>query len=207
MAGGDTIKYRPPVKVRKMELQPTTVEFSLPEWLPTYMSGHEVILDLEERMDFVIDASRRNIEEGTGGPFSAAIFEQQSGALLVLGVNLVTPERLSVLHAEIVAITLAQRLVGTYDLGAEGLPQYELVSSTEPCAMCLGAISFSGVNRVVVGARDADARQAGFDEGAKPDDWVAALNTRGIEVIRDLQRKDARRVLADYVRQGGILYT
>jgi tRNA(Arg) A34 adenosine deaminase TadA len=158
-------------------------------------------------MAFVIGASRRNVEKGTGGPFAAGLFEQHSGKLLTLGVNRVTPERLSLLHAEIVAITLAQRQLGTFDLGAEGLPQYELVSSTEPCAMCLGAISLSGVSRVVVGARDIDARQAGFDEGAKPDDWVAALNTRGIEVIRDLQRKDARRVLTDYVRQGGILYT
>jgi tRNA(Arg) A34 adenosine deaminase TadA len=171
------------------------------------MAGHEVIVDLDERMAFVIGASRRNVEKNTGGPFAAAIFEQHSGKLLALGVNLVTPERLSILHAEIVAITVAQRLLETYDLGAKGLPPYELVSSTEPCAMCLGAISISGISRVVVGASDADAREVGFYEGAKPVDWIAALNARKIEVIRDLQREDARGVLADYVRQGGTLYT
>ncbi len=189
-------------------VQPTpTVEFSLPCWLPAYMANHEIIVDVEDRMAFVIAASRQNIEEGTGGPFAAALFEQQSGALLALGVNRVVPEKLSILHAEIIAITLAQRLLGTYDLGADGLPHYELVSSTEPCAMCLGAISFSGIHRVIVGARDTDARQAGFDEGAKPTDWIGALNARGIDVIYDLQREAACKVLADYLQQGGVLYT
>jgi tRNA(Arg) A34 adenosine deaminase TadA len=190
-----------------MSPQATTVEFSLPDWLSGYMAGHEIIADVEDRMAFVIGASRRNIEEGTGGPFAAALFEQDSGALLTLGVNLVTTERLSLLHAEIVALTLAQRLLETYNLGAGNLPLYELVSSTEPCAMCLGAISLSGVNRAVVGARDADAREAGFDEGSKPDDWIGTLTARKIEVIRDLKRADAREVLVDYVRRGGVLYT
>ncbi len=185
----------------------STVEFSLPAWLQDYMARYEITADLEGRMEFVIGASRRNIEEGTGGPFAAALFEQDSGALLTLGVNLVTSERLSVLHAEIVALTLAQRQLDSYDLGAGNLPYFELVSSTEPCAMCLGAISFSGVHRVVVGARDADARQVGFDEGDKPADWVGALNTRGIEAIRDIRREEACSVLADYVHQGGVLYT
>ncbi len=190
-----------------MSLQISTVEFSLPDWLADYMADHEAIPDIEERMAFVIAASRRNIEEKSGGPFAAALFEQDSGKLLALGVNRVTPERLSILHAETIAITLAQRLLNTYDLGADDLPRYELVSSTEPCAMCLGAISCSGINRVVVAASDADAREAGFDEGIKPADWKAALNTKGIEVIHDLQREDARKVLAEYIQHGGIIYT
>jgi tRNA(Arg) A34 adenosine deaminase TadA len=196
-----------PTKVLMMSPHISTVEFSLPAWLQDYISRYEITADLEKRMDYVIGASRRNIEESTGGPFAAALFERDSGELLTLGVNLVTTEKLSILHAEIVAITLAQRQLETYDLGAGNLPHYELVSSTEPCAMCLGAISLSGIKRVVVGARDADARQVGFDEGTKPADWIGALNTRGIEAISDIRREDASKVLVDYVGQGGTLYT
>ena len=104
------------------------------------------------------------------------------------------------------ALALAQRRLGTYDLGADGLPHYELVSSTEPCTMCLGAITWSGVCRVVAGARDADARSIGFDEGPKPHDWKNALNDRNIEVICDLQREQASGVLQEYAKQNKEIY-
>ena len=105
-----------------------------------------------------------------------------------------------------VAITLAQQRLGVYDLGATGLAIHELVTSAEPCAMCFGAIPWSGVRRVVAAARDLDARSIGFDEGPKPLDWRAALEERGIEVVCDVQRKEAAAVLAEYARLGGQIY-
>lgn len=157
-------------------------------------------------MKFVIEASRRNVEEDTGGPFAAAVFETDTGSLVSVGVNLVSSLGLSVLHAEIVALTLAQQRVGTYDLGAAHLPRHELVTSTEPCAMCFGAIPWSGIVRVVAGARDADARRIGFDEGPKLADWRGALADRGIEVVADVERDSAAAVLSEYVRRGGRIY-
>ena len=82
----------------------------------------------------------------------------------------------------------------------------ELVSSTEPCTMCLGAVVWSGVRRLVCGSRDADARDIGFDEGPKPSDWTVALETRGIAVLRDVSRRDAVAVLKHYVDRGGLVY-
>ena len=38
-------------------------------------------------MAAVIDFSRRNFREGTGGPFAAGVFERDSGRLVVIGVN------------------------------------------------------------------------------------------------------------------------
>ena len=78
-----------------------------------------------------------------------------------------------------VAIALAQQAIGSYDLGGEGRPIHELVTSTEPCAMCLGAIPWSGVRRVLCGARGEDACEIGFDEGAKPADWVGRVAQAG----------------------------
>lgn len=189
-----------------MDKQPMAVQFQLPVWVAEYVEGYQPTTDLSQRMQFVVEASRRNVEAETGGPFAAAIFEQESGALVALGVNLVTTEELSILHAEMVAIALAQRTLNHYDLSAEGLPALELVTSTEPCAMCLGAIPWSGVRHVVTGALGMDAEVVGFDEGTKPADWVAALEARGITVACEVERPSAREVLRYYQQQGGALY-
>ena len=72
--------------------------------------------------------------------------------------------------------------------------------------MCFGAIPWSGVRRLVCGARDEDAREIGFDEGPKLADWTSALNDRGITVLRDILRDDAVAVLQDYISAGGVIY-
>jgi tRNA(Arg) A34 adenosine deaminase TadA len=105
-----------------------------------------------------------------------------------------------------VCIGLAQQKLKTFDLGAENMPPYELVSSTEPCAMCLGAIPWSGVRRLVCGARGQDACEIGFDEGVKVPDWADTLESRGITVLRDVLRKEAREVLIKYKESGGLIY-
>ncbi len=156
-------------------------------------------------MELVIELAAQNIKHD-GGPFGAAIFERQTGKLIAPGINLVMQTNCSVVHAEIVAIILAQQRVGNFDLCAEGLPEYELVTTTEPCAMCLGAIPWSGISSVVCGARDEDARSIGFDEGDKPDDWPQKLQSRAISVTRDILRNKAKAVLQQYVDAGGIIY-
>lgn len=186
--------------------QPDEFRFTLPPWLSPMASAYVTADTLDARMAFVIEAARRNVDEKTGGPFAAAVFERDTGTLIALGVNLVTTQGCSILHAEMVAIALAQKVLGTYDLGGAGLLAHELVTSTEPCAMCLGAIPWSGVRRVVCGARDGDARDAGFDEGTKPEGWRGALAARGIAVVADIQREAAAGVLSAYALGGGCLY-
>ncbi len=178
----------------------------LPQWLREAITGTDMCLDsVEARMRFVIDLARGNIERKTGGPFGAAVFETGTGRLVAVGVNLVESSNCSVAHAEMVAMALAQQAVGYYDLSHDGVAR-ELVTSTEPCAMCLGAIPWSGVRRVICGARGKHACEIGFDEGAKPADWVAALKTRGIEVVQDVLRSEAQAVLQDYLKSGGPIY-
>jgi tRNA(Arg) A34 adenosine deaminase TadA len=72
--------------------------------------------------------------------------------------------------------------------------------------MCLGAIPWSGVRSVLCGARDEDARSIGFDEGHKPPNWVKSLDSRGISVVRDVLREQAKAVLLEYGRRGGLIY-
>ena len=183
------------------------VTLRLPGWVGGLVADPErTYPTVRDRMGFVIELSRRNVRRGTGGPFGAAIFERETGRLLAPGVNLVPTSNCSIFHAEMVAIALAQKAVGTSDLGGPGRPAYELVASTEPCAMCLGATPWSGVRSVVCGARAEDAERIGFDEGLKPHEWVRSFEERGIAVERDVLREEAASVLREYAERGGEVY-
>jgi tRNA(Arg) A34 adenosine deaminase TadA len=178
----------------------------LPEWLEEFVSReNRSFSGVEDRMMFAVELSRLNVRHG-GGPFAAAVFCVEDGLLLASGVNLVLTGGCSVLHGEIVALMAAQAKIGSYDLSASESRHYELVTSTEPCAMCLGAVTWSGIRRLVCGARGSDAEETGFDEGEKPADWPAALERRGITVMRDICREQAALVLKEYRASGGIIY-
>ena len=181
--------------------------FHLPKWCKeqfTHIQGNYPAK--EDRIRFAIALSRENVERGTGGPFGAAVFHSD-GTLIAPGLNLVETENCSILHAEMVAIALAQQTLGRYDISDGGKTSYELVSSCEPCAMCFGSVPWSGLKKLICAARDEDARRIGFDEGPKLPDWQGALEQRGIEVFRDVMREQAVDVLNSYAKTGGTIYS
>lgn len=179
----------------------------LPDWcraLATELPDR--LPDPLDRMRLAIDLARRNVEAATGGPFGAVVSAVADGRLIAIGVNRVEPETCSSAHAEIVALSLAQAAASNWNLGdIDGAP-LELATSCEPCAMCLGAIPWSGVQRVVCGATKDDAEVTGFDEGERTADWIGVLNRRGIDVQTEVLRSRAARVLADYRRKGARIY-
>lgn len=183
------------------------LRIGLPAWLVRVARRQAAPLQsVEDRMRFVIGLSARNVAERTGGPFAAAVFDGGRGRLVACAVNRVVPEGISVAHAEILALSFAQRMVGSHTLCNIRSGDLELVTSSEPCAMCLGAIPWSGVGSVVCGARIADAVRAGFDEGQRPAGWVGGLRRRGIAVLRDVCRAEAAAVLMRYGDAGGEIY-
>ena len=187
-------------------MKPPELTIRLPEWVAEYLDQSSKIFPcIEDRMDFVIELSRKNIENQTGGPFGAAVFDE-TGRLIAPGINMVIPANCSIFHAEMVAIALAQKVLGRFDISNGGKFDFDLVATTEPCAMCFGAIPWSGVHRLVCGARGEDAQAIGFDEGPKLKNWTAALSDRGIDVIRDVHREKAAAVLNDYLKSGGLIY-
>ncbi|HAL46027.1 MAG: tRNA-specific adenosine deaminase [Planctomycetes bacterium GWF2_42_9] len=182
------------------------LNISLPKWIHDFLSAEEIILpNIEDRMRLAVKLSELNITEKTGGPFGAAVFDDK-GILIAPGVNLVESSQCSILHAEMVAIALAQKTLNRFDLSDGGKSKYELITTTEPCAMCYGAIPWSGVSRLVCGARDEDARAIGFDEGAKLKNWKEELQKRNIEVRCDCLREEAKSVLKKYSLIGGKIY-
>ena len=182
---------------------PLVLRIALPDWVPTVVDAHPATASMEDRMRIVLALARANIADG-GGPFAAAVFRADTAEIVAVGLNRVVAAHAAVAHAEIVAIALAGQRLGRFDLG--GVGPIELVTSCEPCAMCLGAVPWSGVTRVLAGARDADARAIGFDEGDKPLDWAVELRARGVEVVTDVLREPAAAVLRSYVERGGLLY-
>ncbi|WP_033378894.1 nucleoside deaminase [Hippea alviniae] len=173
----------------------------LPNWLNKECKQKTFSND-KEKMEFVINLTKINVENG-GGPFGAAIFSK-TGKLISCGVNLVLQNRLSVLHAEIVAFLTAQTKLNTYDLSKIG--DFELFSSSEPCAMCLGACLWSGVKRVVFGAESSYAREIGFDEGPVFNESWEYLKRKGIKVEGSLLKEKAIEILHLYKNRNGIIY-
>jgi tRNA(Arg) A34 adenosine deaminase TadA len=177
----------------------------LPEWLDSLVEEWpDPLATVEQRMRLAVELSAENVRHGTGGPFGAIVVEDQSNHLLGVGVNLVTTLELSFAHAEMVALSLAQSAISNWNLGAK--VDVQLVTSCEPCAMCFGAVPWSGVTSLVWGARKEDAETAGFDEGDKPGNWVQTLENRGIQTQRDILREEAAAVLARYARKEGAIY-
>lgn len=171
----------------------------LPDWVGEFADKLPGFLpDARERMAVAISLSEQNVRHDTGGPFGALVVVEKTGEVIALGVNRVESQLCSVAHAEIVALSLAQRLMGTWNLADTRLGRLQLVTSCEPCAMCLGAIPWSGVRSVLCGATKADAEAAGFDEGVRPRDWIESLERRGIQVRTGVLREQAAGVLERY---------
>lgn len=185
-------------------MRPLTID--LPGWIDEVVDRGRTYRTDEDRMRLAIGLSRENVLRDMGGPFGAAVFESDSGRLVSVGTNLVVRHHNSALHAEMVALMLAERHVGSYTLAAPELPRHELVTSCDPCAMCLGAVLWSGVGRVVTGAMREDAVAFGFDEGPVFAESYRYLERRGVEIVRGLLREDARAAFELYRSRGGLPY-
>jgi tRNA(Arg) A34 adenosine deaminase TadA len=185
------------------------VRLALPDWAAGPLDPPPPGAGDRERMAFAVALARRNVEEGTGGPFGAAVWSGDE--LLAVGVNVVLAQGASIAHAEVMALAGAQQRLGRPRLAegpaGPGRPRVALVTSAQPCVMCFGAVLWAGVDELVIGARGEDVESlAGFDEGPLPADWPAELAARGIAVRRDVEREAARAVLAAYAARGGPRY-
>lgn len=101
--------------------------------------------------------SRSGMEAGHGGPFGALVV--RDGVVLAEGWNAVTSDRDPTAHAEVTAIRRACAAVDDFSLvGAT------LYSSCEPCPMCLSAIYWARLDRLVYANTRDQAAAIGFDD-------------------------------------------
>ena len=106
----------------------------------------------------VVAQATGNVADG-GGPFAAAVV--RGDEVVATGVNRVTRDLDPTAHAEVVAIRAAARALGTHVLAGT-----TLVSSCEPCPLCLSAALWARVDAVVYAADRDDAAHGGFDDRA-----------------------------------------
>jgi tRNA(Arg) A34 adenosine deaminase TadA len=182
------------------------VTISLPDWVSSAVELDAAYGSDEERMRVAVELSRQNVLQGTGGPFGAVVFERESGRIVGVGVNSVVRLSNCTLHGEIMAFMQAQARLGVFSLRLPGGPAHELVTSCEPCAMCLGATLWSGVTRLVCGAHRDDARRLSFEEGPVFPESYAYMRERGIEVVHGMLRDEANAVLELYRARKGTIY-
>jgi len=182
------------------------VHVEYPDWVSDVVDWEQAYSSDDERMRLAIVVARTNVERETGGPFGAAIFEASSGKLVAVGMNSVVRLHNCTLHGEMMAFMMAQARVGSFTLNAPNLPAHELFTSCEPCAMCLGATLWSGVQRVVFGAARDDALRLEFEEGPVFPESYDYLEKRGIRIVRHVLRDEARAVLEMYRAKGGKIY-
>lgn len=110
----------------------------------------------KEYMKAAIEKAREGIELGQS-PFGSAIVKD--GQIVAATHNTVWRDGDPTAHAEVNCIRAAAKSLGTIFLSG-----CELYSTTEPCPMCLSAIHWAKIDRVVFGATIADAAAAGFKE-------------------------------------------
>ncbi len=182
------------------------VHMEYPDWVDSVVDWDRAYHTEKERMTLAIAVSRANVEQSTGGPFGAVIFETRSGRPVSVGMNSVVRLNNCTLHGEMVAFMMAQKRIGSFTLNAPHLPAHELYTSCEPCAMCLGATLWSGVQRLVYGAGRDDAALLSFDEGPVFPESYQYLEDRGIRITRNVLRDEARAVLELYCANSGRIY-
>jgi guanine deaminase len=103
-----------------------------------------------------INIAITGIKKG-GGPFGAVIVKD--GTIIAGSNNKVVLSGDPTAHAEILVIREAARLLKKYDLN-----DCVLYSTCEPCPMCLGAIYWSGIQRVIYASDRHDAAIVGFND-------------------------------------------
>ncbi len=107
-------------------------------------------------LKIAVELAGKGIKAG-GGPFGAVI--TKNGKILAEAYNRVVLASDPTAHAEVNAIRVAASELKTHDLS-----DCTLYSSCEPCPMCLGAIYWAGIKKVVYACDRVDAEEAGFSD-------------------------------------------
>ena len=116
------------------------------------------------------------MRRGQGGPFGAVVV--RDGKIVGRGCNQVTSANDPTAHAEIVAVRSACRVLGSFQLTG-----CDIYASCEPCPMCLGAIYWSGIKKIVFAADRLDAAASGFSDSLIYDELALKPEKRQVAFI------------------------
>jgi guanine deaminase len=145
-------------------------------------------------MRVAIERTREGIAAGQS-PFGSVIV--RGGEVVAATHNTVWLTTDPTAHAEVNCIRAAASKLKTIFLTG-----CTLYSTTEPCPMCLSAIHWSRIGRVVFGATIADASAAGFHELFMPAKELAALGRSPLKVESGLLQAECVALFEEWKRSG-----
>lgn len=149
-------------------------------------------------MRMAIDRAIKGVLKGQT-PFGAIIVKK--GQVLVCEHNTVWKDCDITAHAEMRAVRRACRKLNTIDLTGS-----TLYSTCEPCPMCLGAVHWAGVSRVVFGCRIRDAKKMGFSELTVSAARLKSLGNSPVKVTGGVLREECIDVMKLWEKLGGRPY-
>lgn len=123
-----------------------------------------------------VEIAGNGIKNG-GGPFGAVV--SKDGKIISKAYNKVVLTNDPTAHAEILAIRQAASVLKSHDLC-----ECTLYSSCEPCPMCLGAIYWAGIKKVVYACDRIDAEGAGFSDKLIYEEIMLDPEKRKISFLR-----------------------
>jgi guanine deaminase len=128
-------------------------------------------------LEEAIRLSRRGMRANDGGPFGSVVV--RSGRVVGRGWNRVLVSHDPTAHAEVEAIRAASKRLKRFDLS-----DCVIYASCEPCPMCLSAIYWSGIRRVVYANRAVDAARIGFADQFIYDELARPAGRRKMKAVR-----------------------
>jgi len=157
-------------------------------------------MKLDEFARLALAEARRGAGLKHGGPFGAAVIKD--GRLIAKAHNTVLRDGDPTCHAEMNAIRLAARR-----LKAPHLSGCRLVTTSEPCPMCLAAIYWAGIRTVYYCLSRKTAAAFGFSDSRIYGEIKKSARRRSVRAVRlpDLAA-EAAEIFRGWKRRGGRLY-
>jgi tRNA(adenine34) deaminase len=139
-------------------------------------------------MDLALKAAE---SAGNAGEVPIGCVVVRNNAVIATAANLTLTDRDPTAHAEVLALRLAAKAIGS-----ERLIDCDLYVTLEPCTMCAGAISFARIRRLYYGA--ADPKGGAVESGVRF--FAAPTCHHAPEVYSAVGEQEAATLLKEFFR-------
>ena len=153
----------------------------------------------EEIMKAAAEMAEFTSTNNIGGPFGAAVTDKD-GNVIAISSNTVLHNSDPTCHAEMNAIRLAAKHLGTHDLSG-----CSIYATGAPCPMCLSAILWANIDKLYISGLPEDAAAIGFR-----DDWMFdylannKVNSTDVLEVEEVDRSIAQSLYSSYAKDGVI---
>jgi guanine deaminase len=146
---------------------------------------------MDQYMRMALAEALGGMRANQGGPFGAVIVAP-GGRVVARAHNRVIATKDPTAHAEIEAIREASRALGKFDLS-----DCVIYASSEPCPMCLAAILWARIPRILYGCTHEQAARAGFSD-ADISDVIRGTSTASPVALEQLDEKECLIALREW---------